>query len=76
MFASRADFDFVTITDVRGNLIVFEAVRPARKSRIARLTFGVFCLEYEPIVDMLAVVSASGKALAVVRPFAAFEDVG
>jgi hypothetical protein len=70
--ASRSDFDFVVLADIRGNLVAFEACRPARRTRITRLTVAVCAIEYERGADALAVVSAGGSVMIVARPFGAF----
>jgi hypothetical protein len=53
VITSRADFNFVVLAGVRGNLIVFKACRPAR------VAFAICCIEYERSLDLLTIVSGT-----------------
>jgi hypothetical protein len=65
---SRNDFDYILYTDLKGNLVIFEAYQPQNAAQLVQLLWPVCFMDYVRESDCLVVVSTTGKVVFIAHP--------
>jgi hypothetical protein len=71
---SRDDFDYIVYTDLKGNLVVFEAYRPQNAAELVQLLWPVCFIDYLRESDCLVVVSTTGKVMLITHPLTGLQN--
>jgi hypothetical protein len=67
--SSPDDFDYIIFSDIKGNLMMFEAYKSSNHVKLAQLLFPVCFIDYDRDGDWIVVVSPVGKMMVIVHPF-------